>query len=399
MSDKTDARVVHEPRIYSARSPHSYFRDVAALATGDARTRLAARRRLNQYEGEVVAEIDRDSAEGRRAMRTIREATRQDDVSAHEQSVRDLLHAAETRTADSTATNSFGAFVTPIYVNEHWQPFSGQNRVFTDQTMILPLPDYGMSVHVPSFQSAASAGTVTENAATATAIPTGADLTLPINPVAGQVLISQQLSDRSGGAYDIVLGKQLNEQLDESINRYVLQQAIQSAIVIPASAAATFIEAFYGDVATGRSKITDTAGVTSRATHVFTTADFHSYVTRILDNQQRPIVTPTFAPGAPIIRDDESDRWWGFTGVVLPGALLWFADTLIPPSGANTRVVVSNPSTILTWEGTPTLSVFDQTQGNQLSTVVSLSSYVACLQRSPAATAVVTGPNYSSALD
>jgi hypothetical protein len=400
MSDKTDARVVHEPRTYSARSPHSFFSDVVGLAIGDMNVRASAKRRLDRYETELVAEIDRGSAEGRRALRMIREATRQEDPTAHEDEVRGLLHEAETRTAGSTASNSFGSFVTPVYVDEHWQPFSGQNRVFTDQTMLLPMPDYGTVIHVPSFQTAASAGAAIENSAIANVVPTGADLPVNLYTAAGRVVISQQLHDRSGGAYDIALGKQLNEQLEENVNQYVLQQAIQSAIAVSASAGATFIESFYGDVASARSKVTDTPGVTSRATHIFTTADLHSYVTRLLGTDQRPIVTPTFMPGQPALRDDEYDKWWGFTGVVLPGTLLWFADTLIPAKAGNTQIVVSNPSTILTWEGTPTLKVYTQGDvGQQLSVTVALSNYVACLQRSPAATAVVTGANYSTTLD
>ena len=162
------------------------------------------------------------------------------------------------------------------------------------------------------------------------------------------------MSDRGltgGGAFDQVLAKQLKQQLDQSTNLYVLNQAIGGTSTITGNS--TFsIANLYQDLAKGREQLTDTAGVRLRPTHLFTTSDFYSFVTRQVDaTTNRPIVTPIFAPGFPIASgaddglqsDQRVPKWSRFTGTVLPAGVLWFEDDTIPGSGSNTQLVISAP--------------------------------------------------------
>lgn len=392
--------MVAEPRQYGHDSPYSYFRDLAAYNLGD----RAAGQRIERHSVEVAHEIDQRSAEGRRAIEELREQTRDADATRHRSEhserrseARSLAGAGESRAATSLG-NSLGAFVTPQFVVDHWAAFRGLNRTFTDQTLILPLPAFGLTVHVPAFASPASAGTQAngENTAVADLEPTAVDLSTSVFDAAGQVNISQQLHDRGftgGGGYDVVVGKQLREQLDEQINRYALQQVLQAATSVSASASVFSLQNFYGDVGAARNKVNDTAGTNLRATHVFTTGDLHSYITRVFGTTNLPAVAPAHGP-APTAADADS----GYTGLVLPGKLGWWIDDAIPASGSNTKVIVTRPDKVLTFEGTPTMRALPQTLGGQLSVLVQLYTYVATIPQYASATAYVTGNAYPTTL-
>ena len=49
---------------------------------------------------------------------------------------------------------------------------------------------------------------------------------------------------------------------------------------------------FYQSISLAAEQLTDTAGVRLNPTHVFSTSDFFRYVTRQVDNQQRPLLVP-----------------------------------------------------------------------------------------------------------
>ncbi len=391
LRDLPGVRVKSEPRTYQLDSPHSFFRDLATqtlapYATNDG----GASERLARHGQEVRSEIDRRSPEGLRAVAELRESTRTADASRHREHFE--------QRAGSTSQSSLGAFVTPQFVIEQWAAFAGINRVFANQTLLLPLPEFGLTVHVPRFTAAASAGAQAggENSALANQDPTGGDLSADLFTVAGEVTISQQVHDRGyrgGGAYDLVLGQQIKEQLDESGERYALQQVVQVATSVAASASTFSLQSFYGDVALARNSVNDTAGVRLRPTHVFTTSDLHSYVTRVFDTTNRPAVVPTHA-SAPTAGDADA----GYTGLVLPGSLGWWTSDAIPASGSNTKIIVSRPDRVLFWEGEPTLRSFPETTGQNLSVRVQLYNYVACIPRIPGATAYVTSNAYPTSL-
>ena len=67
--------------------------------------------------------------------------------------------------------------------------------------------------------------------------------------------------------------------------------------------------AVYPDGIPGHQGITDTAGVRLQPTHMFTSSDFHNFVTRQVDaTTKRPLWPPTYAPGFPLAKGvDEAE--------------------------------------------------------------------------------------------
>ena len=217
-------KVKSEPRMYHLHGEFSYFVDLAADAgrrtygsLDDEQVRLA-QARLDRHATEVRGEIAMRSPEGLRAERVMRART-------------------EAR-AMSTVITSGGSFVTPDYLIEEWAPFNAPVDSFTRQTRHLPLPAYGLEVHVPSFTSALTAAVQSpENTGVSDTTPTGADLdiadSVPIKTFAGEVPISQQLFDRGGsnqaGSMDMIIAKQASQQLATAVDNYVIAQAIATA--------------------------------------------------------------------------------------------------------------------------------------------------------------------------
>src|SRR5262249_53384478 len=154
----------------------------------------------------------------------------------------------------------------------------------------------------------------------------------------GQVILSQQMRDRAvtgGGTFDIILNHQIQQQLDERVDKNVIAKVVEKGNSF-AGASSFSLEAFWEDVAHGREEMTVGTlgeGVRLRATHLFTTTGIYGYATRQVDTtNKRPIVVPEFAPGFPLSQHtDDWDsqalpKWARFTGSIMPGGLLWFTD-------------------------------------------------------------------------
>jgi len=401
-------RVVKEARVYDEFSPHSYFMDRVAIAegAGDAMA-AAAQTRMARYDAELKHEIRRRSREGRRAERCIGEYYRQDVVEVNRRVVGERQAEARALGTGGGALSSAGsgaaAFVSPYYALQAFAPFRGIHRTFADQCATLALPSFGLQVYVPTISSTVSVSQQTEGQAVSETDPSTALVGAQIATVTGQVTISQQISDRGfngGGSFDIIVSRQLQQQLDEKIDLYVLNQALAGAAAVAGQSSFT-IGGFYQDLAAARERLTDTAGTRLRPTGLFTTSDFYSYVTRQVDDQHRPIVTPQFAPGFPLAGGDEQTSWSRFTGTVLPGGVLWFTDDTIPTFGTTSEVqlVVSAPDeAMLLLEGDAIFSVYPQTDAASFELVAGLRSYVAAIARYPSGTATVFGAAYSSAL-
>jgi hypothetical protein len=273
------------------------------------------------------------------------------------------------------------------------------------------MPEYGMRAYIPYFSSAASASEQTEGSAVSESSPVTALQGATVETVTGMVVVSQQLRDRAltgGGAFDIIVGKQIRQQLDEALDLYVLNQAIGNGRSVSGQAAYKTAN-LYQDIALAREELTDTAGTRLRPTHLFTTSDLYSYATRQVDaTTERPIVVPTFAPGFPISNGaddkDESDKlpkWSRFTGTVLPGGLLWFENDNVPVFGTTnqTQLVVSAPDAAVTLcESEPVLASFPETDAAHLQTVINLREYVVAVTRHASGTAAITSAAYKQSL-
>ena len=363
-----------EPRIYGPANPeNSYFQDLGLAAVPSHPQHRAAKMRLDRHAIEVDGEITNrpNGPEAKRAREVFREVTR-----------------GENRAA-SSASGSGGAFVTPEYLTANWAAFRTAGKAFTNQTTNLPVPEYGLTVNLPSFTSSTTVAQQTENTGVPDAAPTGTNVSATLVTISGEVPVSQQLSDRGGMdglSFDEILFQQLMWQVNTQIDVYVLSQALANAGTVTES---TFSLAnFYAGIALGREQLTDTNGVRMAATHVFSTSDQFGYVTRQLDSQSRPIVVPDSASLVATAGDPNWDSW---TGVHLPGALRWFADDNIPASGSNTQIIVARPQEIYTFDGQHVPYAFPETNAGSLSVLVGLRAYVGAIVRFPKAIAALSG--------
>lgn len=403
----SDIAVISEPRVYARDGANSFFRDqFDAIALND----RSAIERLKAHAREVDHEIGRNSVEGRRAIRERVLDMRDRGRGAH------MSAAQLEREARATTSTGIQGFTTPQYIISEFAVARSTQRTFADQCRHLPLPDVGLAVHVPRFTVDASAGILPEGSVVTELDPSGLDNAENVQTVSAQITASQQLLDRTrnmpdGPAFDIALYEQLRDDFDQSLNNYVIGKAtgLGSTVIGTAAFGATNpVSALYNDVASAREKLTDTAGVRLQPTHLFTTPDLFSYMTRQLDSQNRPIIVPSLAPGVPpgpISTQDpdneEAYKWIQFTGTAVPGLLFWFIDATLPPSGSAgtiSPIVVSRPDKIILWESEPVLRAFPQTLANNLQVVVQFYSYTACVPRYPGGTATILGNAYQTNL-
>ena len=402
-------KVVNEARVYGPHSRASWFHDLLLRSDFDPTVSGPARERQARYGTELAYEARRGSPEGRRVARAIREQTRCERAELHQE--------AESRAVgtdggiSASAAGEAASFVSPYFIELEWAPYRGKARSFADQCHQYPMPEYGLRVYIPYFSSAASASEQVEGAAVSESSPASALQGAQLETVSGQVLISQQLHERGltgGGAFDIVIGKQINQQLDQELDLYVLNTAIANGRAVAGQA--TYKTAtLYQDIALAREELTDTAGTRLRPTHFFTTSDLYSYATRQVDaTTERPVVVPAFAPGFPISngadgnpQDGELPKWSRFTGTVLPGGLLWFTDDNLPAFGTTnqTQLVVSAPDEAITLcESEPILTTFRETDAAHLQVRVNLRKYVVAITRHASGTAAITSAAYKQSL-
>jgi hypothetical protein len=379
-------------RVYSKESPHSFFRDLEQGFLGD----RGAQQRLQHHEDELQEQVVQDSPEGRRVVRERARALRLDRPN--------LTHAEREAEARAMTSTSAVGWTTPQYIVKEFAVYKGSQRAFADQCTTFPLPEVGMAVHVPDFTGSASAGVQTEGQSLTSfeQDPAGTDLTAPVITIAGQVVTSQQTLDRGtlpgGFSFDMFIYAQLRQNYDQSLDNYVLGQAIgQGVTLVGTTSAATWFGNYYLDLRSAREALEDTQGNRVYPTHVFSDPDLLGYATDQLDANGRPILLPQFAPGNPLWPDENPDTWEQFTGIVLPSNLLWFIEPNVPPIGTNTRVVVSKPDTIVLWENEdPILRVVPNgSLAGNLQAMIQLYNYVACIPRYPHATASISGTNYA----
>jgi hypothetical protein len=407
-----DTRVMAEPRKYSLESPYSWYADVASRAENGNQA-PAAILRMTEYERELGWHMAHGTREGRRAEDILRVLDRTPNAEQHErrhaQRVRELRGFGTDGGIKAEALGEAAAVVSPAFLLDQWAPFRGAARSFTDQCLKVPLPSYGMKVYVPYFSATDEVTEQTEGGAVAEADPTTALEASPtVATITGQIAYSQQLRDRGGsggGSMDVIIGKQLQQQLDERVDKYVLARVIEQGNAVAGKSSYT-TKGLYEDVAKGREKIVDTAGTRLRPTHLFTTSDLYAYATDQVDSSERPILQPQFIPGFPLAADadshDEDNQipaWARFTGTVLPAGLLWFTDDNIPTVGttAQTQLLVSSPGdAVIVMEDPPILTPFVETKANELKVILNLRSYVAVVTRHSAGTSVISGNAYVS---
>jgi hypothetical protein len=374
--------ILSEPRTYGPNSAHSFFRDIALAAVPGDVLSPDAQARLERHRTEVDGEIAAGTEEGRRAH---------------------LIIKGEEQRAGATSTTIAG-FTTPVYLTNLWAEYRTANRTFIDQTTKFPLPAYGLQINVPSFVTADTFATQgTQGTTIGTSVPTGADIATPVVTIAGTIAISQQLYDQggmSGLSFDQILLADMKYALDSKVDLYALNQVISgitNAGNTITDAAAYSTADFYQDIGTARESLADDAGVRLQATHVFSTTDIFSYVTRQVDTAGRPIITPDWAaqPFAAQLAAGDSTGY-GWLGHVLPGNLAWYSDDNIAAAAGDTQILVSRPSAVLSFESDIVPFAYPETLAQNLTVLVGVREYVAVVSRFPNAHSVITGAAFAT---
>lgn len=372
------AVVRSEPRVYGPASDASYFQDIALVAASNVAGAAEASDRLIRYASELDAEIARRSEEGLRAERIAAWVNRSG-------------RRVETRAGSSS---TIAGFTTPEYLIQDWAAYRLPTKSFTDQTTKLPLTPYGLQINVPSFTGPTTNAQQTENYGVTVSSPSGENIQVNLVTIAGEVPISQQLSDRgglSGLAFDKIVVAQLTQNQDAAVDTYVINQATAAAYTATWSTTASWTN-FIGDLGLARAGLADTAGTRMLATHLFTTTDQLSYWTSQVDSQNRPILTPDSSALVEAAKMGDP-KWRSWSGIHL-GSLAWHTDDNIPANGSNTQLLVCRPQEIYTFDGENYAFAYPQTSAGTLTVQIGLRTYVGAVVRFPKSVANISSAAY-----
>jgi hypothetical protein len=299
--------------------------------------------------------------------------------------------------------------VSPYFLLDSWAPYRAPIRSFADQCANFPMPPYGMEVYIPVFTSADKASLQTEGATVAETVPATGLGGAEVRTATGQLLLTQQWRDRmnsGGGAFDEIIGQELNWRVDQEIGKYVINQALAGATVVTGNTPPYTEAGLWKDLAAAREQLSDTAGTRLRATSMFTTTDLYGFITRQVDKTtERPIWPPWYATAFPLAADTDNFKgpnWPAYArymGTVMPGDLVWLTDDAIPNYGTttNTQIIVSAPAVAMVLcEGEGVTSVWPETKAQELDVVLNQRKYVAAVTRHAAGTASIQGQAYGS---
>jgi hypothetical protein len=365
----------------------------------------AVEQRLAQHSKDVRRALANGSKYGTAIDRLLKDSTRNEAPELHRKRHREARSSLTTGggTTASASGGGAAAFVAPAFLMDQWAAYRSPYRAFADQcNSTVPLPEFGLEVYLPTVTSGSSVTTQTEASGVSEGDPVATFASSPIVTKAGQITVSQQFLDRAGSGIsgDRVLFQQIQEQLHAQVDSYAIAQAIASAATVTNSSAfalttASGVGGFVGDLKKAKSKLTDTAGVRLRGTHLFTTGDFADYVQAYADAQGRPVFSPCLDDNQLPLRAQGDPNGEGWTGYVIAG-LAHFADDNILPSGSNTQLIVCRPSTILQLEGAPIPYLFTPTQAQSLEAVLGVRCYVATLARYASGVATISGSAYAA---
>lgn len=379
---------VAEPRTYGPSSPNSFYRDVFASSLPGHPDHRAAWARLDQYGRELAYEIDRGTAEGRRAAQAL-ETRRRESGGAESQ--------AEVRAMTSSSTSG-GAFVTPVYLQKDYGLYRTYPPSFWRQSNMVDDPGYGLTLEVPAFTAAASTGQqLGENQGVNDVTPAAAYLTASLVTMSGEVDLSQQLFDRAGPVRaDTIIEAQLRQQINTSVDAYLVTQAIANGGTGVTDNSAFSVTDFWGDIAKAQSQMLTAAGVVLPATHVFMQPTFYSWASAQVDGQGRPLMVPTPAGAdAPVVPAEDGGPAPGATGYQLLGTPV-FRDGNIANSGSNTQIVLAHMPEVFTLVSEPAVRAFPDVLAENLTVIVSMYALCAVIVRHSGAIQVVSGSAYAA---
>jgi hypothetical protein len=403
------AVVKSEPRTYGEGTSNSYFADLCWSAMPGTPRYQDAVARLAQHGREVVRDSVNDSELRAKVIRKAKEHYRSDESRARA-FVNDLESRSLELRAMDTGSSSGGSFVTPEYLVSDYAPYRQFGRVFIDQANRQDLPEYGMTVYLPSVTSPAGiAPQASQNTGINETDPSAQYLSASLNTEAGQVTISQQLLDRAGPGiqFDRIVFDQLQRNYNKVINSAAVAAALANAGTIndtsTTAGAVAVIQDFYSDVAQAQVAMETLDGTTVSPTHMFATGTEWAFLASQLDTNGRPLIVPSagqpwnavaaaISGKSEIVREGAS----GYEVLDIPV----FKDNGIPTvagTPAETQIIVAHMPEVYVWEGTPVPRTLPQTLAGNLSVLLQLYSYWTLLVRYPKAVQTITGARYPAA--
>jgi hypothetical protein len=393
---------------YAKGSPHSWVQDVLAdsdsspLATPADHDRAD---RLQRHAAIVTRAIDKRTRYGKALIRAHAEESRRDEdpVVGRQRVERELRALTTGGGATASASGGTAAFTTPAILLDEWAKYRSPAATFIAQCDdSVELPPYGLNVYVPIVTTGTTVATDTEGSATSEGDPATSYASGAIVQKAGQLTVSQAVLDRVGPGIsgDVVLFQQLKNQLAAQVDAYALTLVIANAATVTNSgsfalATTSGVGGFLGDVKKAKAKLTDTAGVRLRGTHVFALDDFVDFIGSYADAQARPVFSPAFDDNRLPIKSVGDGLAEGYSGYVVNGLAL-FGNSNIPNSSSNIQLVVCRPDTILHLEGPPVAYCYPQGAAAHLEAILGVRQYCTTIAKFATGVAVISGAAYAA---
>jgi len=203
------------------------------------------------------------------------------------------------------------------------------------------------------------------------------------------------LIDRSGPlAFDQAMNRQMAENLNATIDAYVLTAAIAAGGTVSESGFS--VTKLWGDVMNAGAQMLDSVGNTLVPTHFFAQPIQTQFIMSQVDGSGRPLVTPTpSGMWTATATTPDGQPPAGSTGQNLLG-LAVFHDGNVPASGANAQLVVSRPSELFVQISDPAFRVIYETYADSLGVLIQTYCMVGFIARHAAATQTISGNAYPS---
>ncbi len=325
-------------------------------------------------------------------------ASRMGDWNAAERLTRNnSIRGQETRAGDlTTVAGAGGQFAPPLWLVAEWIALARPGRVTADLMTKQQLPSGVSSINLPKVSGGATAGVqATQNSAISDTAMTSTSVSSGITTIAGKQIVSLQLLNQSGVAFDrVILGdlaadyaKQLDIQVISGSGtggqlRGLLNGAGVATTTFTTATpkvvdATTPANSFYNRVVSAVNSV-----ATSRfmpATAIVMHPQRWSWILEALDTASRPLILSTGGAFNALGAADTDPVAQGAAGTLLN--LPVYTDPNIPVNlGAGTNqdvVFVLRQADCFLWETELSLESFDATYADQMSTLFRASAYSA----------------------
>jgi hypothetical protein len=389
-NEASRAVVRSEPRTYSEGSDASYYWDRAIAATPGYPGHADAVARLQRHAKETAVEIRDGSPEGRAALRAAGTNAR---LHSTGDETRNRDNLVEVTRAMTTGSSSF--LVAPAYLDgpAEYAPHFAYPPSVIKAAQPIDDPGHGMSFYLPllATESGTPVAAQTENTGMVEADYSASYLSQSLVTEAGQVVISQQLYDRTQGqrvSFDRVVHTQLTRDLWAALDASSIASVITQGTAF-AGASSFTVQKLWGDLSDASSLLETTSGTVLPPTHVFLPPTQYRFFTAQTDSSGRPILVPNPLP----LLDEGGILPTGYTGERILDIPV-YEDGNIPNSGSNAQLLVVNAGELFSLVTAPSFEVWPEPYAANLSVLCRLYALTATIVRHAAAVQVITGAGY-----